>query len=165
MSRQVTDDRRNRHERSNGDGAPVRQRSRSVRDRLRAYTKVFSSKRQKQMREQKEKEKQEAAAREAEAGAGETSGAVEPAPEGPPETTPLPLERDFEAEPPTEEERMRQTIRLYETQLEEASNTIILQDRVLVKWERLISKVCLPYIFIFSDPIDLVEERPGSPPA
>jgi hypothetical protein len=37
----------------------------------------------------------------------------------------------------TEEiERLRRTVRKYERQLEEASNTLLLQDRVLAKWEK-----------------------------
>lgn len=40
-------------------------------------------------------------------------------------------------EKPAEEiERLRRTVRKYERQLEEASNTLLLQDKVLAKWEK-----------------------------
>jgi cobalamin biosynthesis protein CobT len=38
-------------------------------------------------------------------------------------------------------QRLRKSIRTYEKQLEEASDTILLQDRVLTRWEKLNSKV------------------------
>lgn len=40
-------------------------------------------------------------------------------------------------EKPAEEvERLRRTVKKYERQLEEASNTLLLQDKVLAKWEK-----------------------------
>lgn len=49
------------------------------------------------------------------------------------------------AEQPVEEaERLRKVVRRYEKQLEEASNTIMLQDKVLAKWESKV-KVSLKY--------------------
>jgi hypothetical protein len=38
--------------------------------------------------------------------------------------------------PAEEAERLRKLVRRYERQLEEASNTILLQDKVLAKWEK-----------------------------
>jgi hypothetical protein len=35
-----------------------------------------------------------------------------------------------------ETERLRQTVKKYEEQLEEASNTLLLQDKVLASWEK-----------------------------
>jgi hypothetical protein len=40
-------------------------------------------------------------------------------------------------------QRLRKTIKTYEKQLEEASDTILLQDRVLTRWEKISQKVCI----------------------
>jgi hypothetical protein len=48
-----------------------------------------------------------------------------------------PPKRSSRHESITEEtERLRQTVKKYEEQLEEASNTLLLQDKVLASWEK-----------------------------
>jgi hypothetical protein len=48
----------------------------------------------------------------------------------------------------TDEElqRLRKTLKTYEKQLEEASDTILLQDRVLTRWEKLGNHVCVSLV-------------------